>query len=549
MNALTQRIGGLQARLLMIIVLGAVLFSIAAGALSYRLGQDRAVYSGLETLKDLAQAVEKTVAIGAFASDQVLLTEVVDGLARNPLVLMAQVQLNNGDILAQNPRLAIANLDIAEHNHVTKLLYSPFDTQEQIGILYIFTDQSQIATLAKKEAMTLATMMISQTTLVAMLLYGVVAILVSRPIMQLARQLHGMSPGTSERLVTPIRHRNDEIGTLIGGANALLNANAVAINREREMRAVIEAMEAQYRQIFDSSSAGIFVIDDKGRLINSNPRVSKVIGMPVSAMRNLSSDDFINRVFDSPEQVHAMIQDSKRTRETVSGDLELVKRDNTRRRWVHCLISVHNSTKDTGKSSPQTLTEGVMYDITERKNTEKAVRYQAEHDALTGIKNRAASHSTIDRFITESMTNQTAMSLLCIDLDGFKQINDHHGHYAGDQVLIACAKRMKRVVRESNDLVGRLGGDEFVVALQNIGPSDPALGTMAKRLLAVLCGPITIKNGIQVQVGASIGIACTPLHGMVREDLFDAADASMYDVKRTGKNNFAMGIPITIPSK
>ncbi|WP_166425131.1 sensor domain-containing diguanylate cyclase [Paraglaciecola sp. 20A4] len=543
----TRRFRGLQGRLLLIIILGATFFSIAAGGLAYHLGQDQAVRTSRATLKDLAQAVEKTVAIGAYAVDPVLLREVVDGLVRNSLVAMVQVQLANGETLAQNPRVeasSASNISVSENMQIEQPLVSPFDETEQLGVLRIYADEARIATIAKAEAKTLAAMMIGQAALVAMLLYGVVALLVSSPIIQLATQLKALPPGSTGLLDTPRFNHNDEISTLINVTNTLLDSNAMILNRERELREEIEKMEAQYRQIFDSSSAGIFVLNEKGWLINSNPTVSKVLGLPLSNMRQFSRDNFIERVFGQPEQVRAMIRESARTSETVSGDLELLQKDD-KRRWVHCLISVHDVTDTTAsqKLLHEGTTEGVMYDITERKSAETAVRYQAEHDALTGLKNRASSDASIDHFINESVANSSSLSVFCIDLDGFKQINDRHGHDAGDQVLVVCAQRMKKAVRRSTDLIGRRGGDEFIVALRNIGPADPALSETADALLASLCEVIPISNGKTVQIGASIGIACAPLHSIDREELLRMADASMYEVKRTGKNNYAMAFP------
>lgn len=92
-------------------------------------------------------------------------------------------------------------------------------------------------------------------------------------------------PGTTERLTVPTGHALDEIGDLTHSANALLDANQIAMQRERELRAEIEVMEAQYRQIFDFSSAGIFVLDGEGRLINSNPTALRVIGLPREQVR------------------------------------------------------------------------------------------------------------------------------------------------------------------------------------------------------------------------------------------------------------------------
>lgn len=531
----------LQLRLLFIVVLGTAIFSAAAGMLAYHLGQQRAVDTSLATLNDLAQAVEQTVAIGAFALDPVLLSEVADGLVRNSSVAMVEVSNLKGETLVQSSADEHLNIQNNTTNMVVKKpLYSPFNAHENIGVLKIYAAQSYISASASQEAKNLAIMMAAQAASVSLLLYAVIAWSVSRPITSLATKLRALPPGTTERLATPPLHTNDEVGMLIDSANTLLEEHGVALQRERALRAEIEIMEAQYRQIFDSSSAGIFVLDENGWLINSNPTVSKVLGVAHDQMEKYKHADFIESIFQYPEHARKMESEALRTNETIMGDLELRTFDG-KRRWVHCLISVHHATWNTS-SDEDKITEGVIYDITERKFAESAVRYQAEHDALTGLKNRSASYETINQFLSQSELDKTPVSILCIDLDGFKQINDEYGHDAGDQVLVMCANRLNLSVRRASDLVGRLGGDEFIVAMKGIGPKDEELTATANKILDALRTPISINvdKEILVTVGASIGIACAPVHGTARDILLATADASMYKVKRSGKNDFTV---------
>ncbi|KAK6023887.1 PAS domain S-box protein, partial [Ostertagia ostertagi] len=216
---------------------------------------------------------------------------------------------------------------------------------------------------ADREAYTLAAAMAVQAALLAGVLYLLAARMVSRPIVRMASALRRMTPGSSERLETPADHAEDEIGMLIAGANSLLESNERQLQTERGLRAEVEAMEAQYRQIFDSSSAGIFVLNEAGRLINGNPTVSRVVGLSMDELRTLSEDGFISRVFNRPEQVRQMIDEATARGETMSADLELVQLGDERR-WVHCLISVQHADGQT--------VEGVIYDITERKTDENA---------------------------------------------------------------------------------------------------------------------------------------------------------------------------------
>jgi diguanylate cyclase (GGDEF)-like protein/PAS domain S-box-containing protein len=407
-----------------------------------------------------------------------------------------------------------------------------------VGHLLIRADDAGIRAVARRDALQSATLMVGQAVLLAALLYLVAARLVSRPIVRMAEQLHSLEPGTSQRLEQSPRHAHDEIGMLVTGANALLEANAVALRRERELREEIEKMEAQYRQIFDSTSAGIFVLDENGRFINGNPTVSKVVGLSLSNMRELKHESFVQRVFGDPARVEAMIQMAREQGETISCDLELVQ-IGEQHRWVHCLLSVQGASQRE-EGDRRSLVEGVIYDITERKTSEVAARHLAEYDTLTGLKNRAGTEAMLNRWIADSLADGSPMTVMCIDLDGFKQINDRFGHSAGDQVLTVCAQRMKNAVRRNSDLVGRIGGDEFIIGLRGVGSSDPMMAEIASALLQEISEVIVLDTGNEVRVGASIGVAYVPIHGTERSTVIQAADEALYHVKRHGKLAFAV---------
>ncbi len=535
MQPVLQRLHGLQLRFMVVVVAAAVIFAAVAAAIAFEMGHLSAIQKGRATLDGLVSAVEKTAAIGCFADDRVLLQEVIDGIASHPLVGSVAVLDAKGDMLVLQ-RAASRAVNGAGVT-IDRRLISPFNKIEQVGTLRIEANMPRLHADARAEATALALTMAAQTAMLALLLYAAGAYLVSRPIVRLARQLVDMTPGTDERLPTPDLHRHDEIGTLIAGANTLLAQTQAALHRERELRASVETMEAQYRQIFDATSAGIFVLDAEGRLINGNPTVLRVIGSPVQQVQQLRGQEFVRQVFARPEKAEAMIADAISRGETAAADLELIHRDGVAR-WVHCLISVQG--RNTARQERDTIIEGVMYDVTDRKSNEMAVRHQAEHDPLTGLKNRAASDTAIDRFIADATAQGGSMTLLYVDLDGFKQVNDAMGHAAGDEVLEQCARRLQAAVRRTSDLVGRLGGDEFVIAMPSAGPEDEAIAAVAAEVLRALCEPMHLADGRRAQIGASIGMASFPLHGRTRKDLANAADDALYEVKRHGKNAYAM---------
>jgi diguanylate cyclase (GGDEF)-like protein/PAS domain S-box-containing protein len=532
----------LQYRFLASALSAAMLFALIAGMLAYALGERRASAAAHQTIASMQAAVEKTAAIAVYAHDAPLMREIIEGVARSSLVRQVDIVDAAGKTLLQGSGSA-APL-VAGDSVVRQPLKSPFDANETIGALRIEIDAEQLQRVARREVWLMALLMAGQAALIATAVFLTGTRLVSRPIVRLARALASMPPGTTQRLETPRGHAHDEIGTLVQSANDLLSANAQTLLRERELRQDIEAMEAQYRQIFDSTSAGIFVLDRQGRLINGNPTALKVIGGGVSDLRQLRGQDFLDLVFARPERARAMIEQAALRNETMSADLELRSMDG-RTRWAHCLLSVQEGSAtpddESHAAAADGVVEGVLYDITERKQVESDVRRRADHDALTGVLNRNGIDEAIDRCLGHGQSHD-ALTLLYLDLDGFKQINDRLGHHQGDEVLQQAVQRIQAELRRNSDLVGRVGGDEFVVALVHSGPTDVAASQIAANIVARLCEPFDLGSAGAARIGVSIGMASFPRHGRHRRELMHAADEAMYWVKRNGKNGYATAL-------
>lgn len=176
-----------------------------------------------------------------------------------------------------------------------------------------------------------------------------------------------------------------------------------------------------------------------------------------------------------------------------------------------------------------------------RSETEKISLRQllgalAREDHLTGLANRLALTEAYERHMTEHTRDTVAIH--CLDLDGFKQVNDCHGHPTGDALLKGVADRLRVIVRKS-DIIARLGGDEFVV-LQT-GIADPSeAGLMANRVVGTLREPYII-NGEQMSVGVSVGYALSSNAGEEMAGLLECADRALYQVKRQGGGGSADG--------
>jgi diguanylate cyclase (GGDEF)-like protein len=169
-------------------------------------------------------------------------------------------------------------------------------------------------------------------------------------------------------------------------------------------------------------------------------------------------------------------------------------------------------------------------DITERLLAEEKIRHMAHYDALTDLPNRVSFYERMEAALTRLHRSQT-VSVLSLDLDHFKNVNDTHGHPAGDRLLQAVAERLRACVR-AEDIVARLGGDEFAI-VQVLTGESPNIAALAARLIEMVGEPYDI-DGQQVVVGVSIGIAIAPSDGKVPDVLMKNADLALYRAKADG---------------
>jgi diguanylate cyclase (GGDEF)-like protein/PAS domain S-box-containing protein len=160
------------------------------------------------------------------------------------------------------------------------------------------------------------------------------------------------------------------------------------------------------------------------------------------------------------------------------------------------------------------------------------LRRAAATDPLTGLANRAGFWTSYRR--TTAVTAKETVSVLCIDLDRFKPVNDSHGHAVGDALLVEVADRLRHIVRPG-DLVARLGGDEFTVVLHDL--DEHAVATVADRIVHELGAPFEIV-GLPISIGASVGVAAAPADGFDADQLLDAADKALYEAKAGGRSRW-----------
>ncbi len=170
----------------------------------------------------------------------------------------------------------------------------------------------------------------------------------------------------------------------------------------------------------------------------------------------------------------------------------------------------------------------------------KQLQHLAHYDVLTGLPNRSSFLGYLSQGMKEMDNKNKGLALLFIDLDGFKSINDDYGHDYGDEILRQVATRVDETLR-NDDVFARLGGDEFTLIAQNIVASDDnkAVKIVADKVIEALSQPFDVIDA-QCHIGSSIGIALYPSQTKDLDELISFADAAMYAVKRSGKNNYKM---------
>ena len=179
------------------------------------------------------------------------------------------------------------------------------------------------------------------------------------------------------------------------------------------------------------------------------------------------------------------------------------------------------------------LTVLAIRDLRERRAAEEKIRYLAEHDGLTGLPNRNSLQSRLVAAVERVEASGESLSVICIDLDHFKEANDQHGHQAGDALLVETARRLQSVV-QAPSFAARLGGDEFIVVQVAGGDQPTAAAELAGRLIEMLSVPVPF-DGQELSLGSSLGVSLYPDDGRTAEALMANADMALYRAKESGR--------------
>ncbi len=329
---------------------------------------------------------------------------------------------------------------------------------------------------------------------------------------------------------------HDVDGIVIGACGITID-----ISDRQQRAAELEQARTQLGNALDSIPDGFALFGRDERLILCNRRYAALFGeqRDIASLIGLAVADLIRERVAAGDpvppdflgDVDSWIAEQLKRHRAADGRQYLYETaDGT---WI----------QTTKRRTPDGEVVLVVTDITSLKRSEEAVRQLAQHDSLTGLPNRRLLHDRLAQAIARARRTGDTAAVLLIDLDGFKPINDEHGHRTGDEVLRVVSSRLKECVRAA-DTVSRYGGDEFVVALDGVATPRDA-GGVALKIIESVQKPIAAvwrsghgQSPLMLQVGCSIGISLFPHDGTNGDLLIRHADSAMYRAKQAGRCRF-----------
>lgn len=307
-----------------------------------------------------------------------------------------------------------------------------------------------------------------------------------------------------------------------------------------QMRSWLERSEQLHRYLVEQSLDLIFTLGTDGRFTYFNRRIESMLGF---RREEVIGQHYAHFVWESERPDTSYVMRERRTGARASSNVELRLRRNAATLAAEddpyvtvVLNSMGMYSQAQPKQPPRFLgTYGVARDISDRKHAEEMIAFQAWHDQLTQLPNRALFKDRLELAIAQAQRRGATIGVMFIDLDRFKLVNDSFGHAEGDNLLRQISARIKQCLRRG-DTLARQGGDEFIALLPDITCPEDA-GIIARKVLDELHTPFQIAH-TEFRASVSIGISLYPRDGTDAETLTRHADIAMYQIKTRGKNNF-----------
>ncbi|MBQ0922592.1 putative bifunctional diguanylate cyclase/phosphodiesterase [Saccharopolyspora endophytica] len=295
----------------------------------------------------------------------------------------------------------------------------------------------------------------------------------------------------------------------------------------------LRTSEARFRAIFSEAAIGIGIADIEGRILEVNASLARILGRSADDIRRMHVPDMVHPA-DS-ERIWRLYEELMRGEREQFRVEKQFSRPSGKTVWTELFVSLIRD--DDGKPLYQVA---LIEDVTDRRELQERLRYQAMHDPLTTLPNRALFLDRLESILKRHDPDDR-IALCYMDLDGFKVINDSLGHHVGDELLVTVAERLAAAVQGDDRLVARMGGDEFVILLQNSNGTEQAV-EIAEQVLSAIDEPIRI-DGHELTVSASVGIVERNVDGQTAAELMRDADVTLYWAKSDGKGRWAQFDP------
>ncbi|HEY5679651.1 MAG TPA: EAL domain-containing protein [Pseudomonadales bacterium] len=332
-----------------------------------------------------------------------------------------------------------------------------------------------------------------------------------------------------------------EAGELIATMETALRQCQLEAQNEL-MEEKVKESEELHRYIVNSSPDLVYMLDRNGCFTFLNDRVESLLGF---SRDELIGKHYTELVDDDHLELARNVFNERRTGDRAVSNAEMRLKSRHARRgarlfhahaiWTELTaMGVYSDPKERTREN-FVGTYGIARDISERKEAQEVISFQAYHDLLTHLPNRALLKDRLSLAITQARRSKRRLAVMFLDLDRFKIVNDTLGHSMGDRLLKAVANRLQSCLRRG-DTLSRFGGDEFTLLLPEVRTRDDVV-VIATKILDRLGGPFVI-DGLELFVGASIGVAMYPEAGETEEALIQNADIAMYHVKGRGKNGY-----------
>jgi len=329
--------------------------------------------------------------------------------------------------------------------------------------------------------------------------------------------------------------QNGEQGVryLVGWVALLISIVVIAWHtysgRLRRTSVAAATSETRYRAIFDRAASGIILFDPTSRrVLDANPQAQRLIDASLDELRRRD----VATIFDTPVSLAA----GKHDQPADIRAAQLIRGDDERRDVEFSIVDI-----DPGTGRVHAM---LLQDISHRREAERraqehqlSLQHLATHDALTGLPNRTFLNEELPRLIDEAARRGDSLSILYIDCDNFKNINDSRGHSIGDDYLRSVARRLRDSIA-SPDLVVRMGGDEFLVVTRHYG-LEPDSAAIAERVAAALKKPVRLGEATY-SATTSIGLSVYPRDATTMSELLRSADIALYEAKARGRDNVQM---------